>query len=50
MRSRRCGLKVEPLPKIFSSGLKRTLVPRRFLMLPRFFSLPSGSPRLNSMA
>ena len=25
MRSRRCGLKAAPLPKIFSSGLKRTL-------------------------
>ena len=32
MRKRRAGLKVAPLPKIFSSGLKRTLVPRRFLI------------------
>ena len=45
MRSRRAGLKVAPLPKIFSSGLKRTLVPRRFLVAPRLLSLPSGAPR-----
>ena len=50
MRNRRCGLKVAPLPKIFSSGLKRTLVPRRFLTGPSFCSLPCGAPRLNVMA
>ncbi len=50
MRSRRAGLKVAPLPKIFSSGLKRILVPRRFLVAPRLLSLPCGAPRENSMA
>ena len=47
--SSRPGLNAQPLPKIFSSGRKRTLVPRRFMMLPSFSSLVCGSPLLNTM-
>ena len=46
MRNSRAGLKAAPLPKIFGSGRKRTVVPRRFFTGPRLFSGPSGSPRV----
>ena len=46
MRNSRAGLNAAPLPKILGSGLKRTLVPRRFFTAPRLFIGPSGVPRV----
>ena len=47
--NKRCGLKVALTPKMSLSGLKRILVPRRLLTLPRSSNLPLGWPRSNTM-
>ena len=44
MRNSRAGTKAAPLPKIFASGLKRMVVPRRFFTGPKLLQRAIGMP------